>query len=251
MNRIYHYTTLKNLELILSNATIRLTSLDQMDDLLEGSSVDFGSLSPYFFVSSWSDNQDESIPLWYMYTDKMRGVRIEADENFLQLEQDYKDGHVLNITDPNLIAYKIVHGKKDSFLCKVKYTDTLTSCLETVRGYINENIDEIGKTKPTAWSFQHEVRFRIYGIHRNYLVSYGDNLNIKVWNSMYAFRNNPIKYVDVKFDIGGLNNANFMLGPAATVEDTKTLKHLIMRYLPDYVGNVQLSDLKIRFKDKD
>lgn len=247
MSRIYHYTTLNNLELILSNSTIRLTSLDQMDDLLEGASVD---LSPYFFISSWSDNQEENIPLWYMYTDKMRGVRIEADENFLQLEEDYKSGRILNISDSNVIAFKLVAGAKDAFLCKVNYTDTLTSCLETARGFINENVFEIGRTKPIAWAFQHEVRFRVYGMHKKHLVSYGDTLNQKVWNSMFASRGTPIKYIDIKFDRLKFNNANFILGPASTNEDIKELQTIISQYLPNYCGNIQRSNLQIKFKEK-
>lgn len=250
MERIFHYTTLENLKLILSNATIRLNSLEKMDDLTEGYTADFGSLAKYFYVSSWSKESEENIPLWYMYTNKMRGVRIEADSDFLELEEDLKSGQILNITNNNLIAFRLIYGKEKSFLCDVKYKDFLKSCIEGPRGYINPEIFQIGKVKPTVWKFQSEVRFRIYGISKKFLEKNGDFLNHRVWNSMFAYKSNDITYADIKFDINKLNNANFRLGPASTEEDMNKLKKIIYQYIPNYKGHIERSKLLIRFKEK-
>lgn len=250
MERIFHYTTLDNLELILSNATIRLTSLEQMDDMAEGYTADFGSLAKYFYVSSWTKENEENIPLWYMYTNKMRGIRIEADSDFLKLEEDLKTGQILNIINKDLIAFRLVYGKQDSFLCDVKYTDYLKSCIFGKRGYINEEIYEIGRIKPTVWKFQSEVRFRIYGISKKSTVNNGDILNQKVWNSMFSYKENDATFADIMFDVNRFNNANFMLGPASTEEDLLRLNNLISEYLPSYKGNIQKSNLLIRFKEK-
>lgn len=76
-SRIYHYTNLDSLALILKTQNIRFTRMDRVDDIRESQihlGIEFGK---YFFVSCWTTDTRESIPLWNMYSDKMRGVRIE------------------------------------------------------------------------------------------------------------------------------------------------------------------------------
>jgi hypothetical protein len=79
-SRIYHYTNLDALALILKSGKIRFTRLDLVDDVREAQShlgIDFGK---YFFVSCWTTDATESIPQWNMYSDQMRGVRLELPE---------------------------------------------------------------------------------------------------------------------------------------------------------------------------
>ena len=249
MKRIYHYTTLKSLECILSNATLRLSALSGMDDLLEGDSIDFGDMAKYYYVSSWTYDDKENIPLWYMYTNELSGVRIEVDETFVTLEED-ETGKIKNITNPDLIAYRISYDKEDSFLVPVRYTDEYESCIDGPRGYINENVTYIGMVKTTAWEFQKEVRFRIYGINKKYLGSFGDNDFLKFTNSIFNNKPNDIRYADVKFKIENLQNAKFMLGPAASQTEYEQLIFLVNKYIPNFKGQIQKSNLRIRFKSR-
>lgn len=108
--RIYHYTTLNSLKCILENKTIRLTALNKMDDLLEGINPDFVNIAENYYVSSWSESSEENIPLWYMYTDRMKGVRIEADFDFLQLEEDEYSSRITNVTNPKAVIFKVRNG---------------------------------------------------------------------------------------------------------------------------------------------
>ncbi|MFA6808116.1 MAG: hypothetical protein WCR27_03900 [Eubacteriales bacterium] len=203
MKRIYHYTTLESIKCILSNATLRLNALSGMDDLLEGGSIDFGDMAKYYYVSSWTCDDKENIPLWYMYTNELRGVRIEADETFVTLDEDEKS-IIKNITDTTLIAYRVSCGKDNSFLVPVIYTDEYESCIDGYRGYINDRYNNVGRNKPTDWEFQKGVRFRIYGINKKYLASFGDNNFIKFSNSIINKKPNDIKYADIKFKINNL-----------------------------------------------
>ena len=73
---IHHYTNIETLALILSSRKLRFNRLDRVDDIREAQKhkgIDFGK---YFFVSCWTYDQNESIPQWHMYTEKMSGVRI-------------------------------------------------------------------------------------------------------------------------------------------------------------------------------
>ena len=59
--RIYHYTNLEALALILKNRTIRFNRLDQVDDLEEGNAESLGvRFCKYVFVSCWTETSDES-----------------------------------------------------------------------------------------------------------------------------------------------------------------------------------------------
>lgn len=82
---LYHYTSIKSLACILSSRKLRLNNLNNMDDLEEGKTRDYSLLSSYTYVSSWTDNPTESIPLWNMYSDQFNGVRIKLKSNPFKL----------------------------------------------------------------------------------------------------------------------------------------------------------------------
>ncbi len=75
MDYLYHYTNLSALARILKNRTIRLNSLKNVDDLNELVSADYSKAGQDCFVSSWTSEKEESIPMWNMYSN-MDGVRI-------------------------------------------------------------------------------------------------------------------------------------------------------------------------------
>ncbi len=74
---LYHYTSIESLGLILHNATLRFSSLQNVDDLDEVECDDIQKFGRFCYVSCWSDDEEESIPLWKMYTPDMKGVRIK------------------------------------------------------------------------------------------------------------------------------------------------------------------------------
>ena len=64
---LYHYTNIESLALILKNRTIRFNSLDRMDDLQEKESADVKNIGQFCFITSWTSENTESIPMWNMY----------------------------------------------------------------------------------------------------------------------------------------------------------------------------------------
>ena len=60
---LYHYTTIDTLALILKNKTIRFNRLDKVDDVEEDAFSNGVHLGQYIFVSCWTKNSEESIPL--------------------------------------------------------------------------------------------------------------------------------------------------------------------------------------------
>ena len=95
---LYHYTNIDSLALILKNRTIRLNSLDRMDDLQEQETADIRNIGQFIYVSSWTDDERESIPMWNMYANIEAGVRIKMKANPFQRQKTFaanllKAGH--------------------------------------------------------------------------------------------------------------------------------------------------------------
>ena len=80
-DQLYHYTSIDVLALILKNRTIRLNPLNKLDDLQEQKTADVENLGKFVFVSSWTSDDVESIPMWKMYTDPRAGIRIKLRKN--------------------------------------------------------------------------------------------------------------------------------------------------------------------------
>lgn len=106
---LYHYTSIETLALILSNRTFRLNSLDQMDDLQEKETSDIKNIGQFCYISSWTDDETESIPMWKMYSSLDSGVRIKLKANpfklFENAPESIKEVSVLPVTDESNGVY--------------------------------------------------------------------------------------------------------------------------------------------------
>ena len=98
MSKIYHYTSIDTLALILKNKTIKFNRLDNnLDDLVEGKITSKGvRLGHYGFVSCWTEESAESIPLWKLYTNNGIGVRIALEKDMFK---DYCYPDIVEIGD--------------------------------------------------------------------------------------------------------------------------------------------------------
>ena len=181
---LYYYTDIDTLALILKNHTIRLNSLDKMDDKQEQMSKDKQNFGKFVFISSWTEDEVESIPMWRMYTPKGRGVRVTLKTNpFKNYEIDpdvfAKALGITNVSGDGASNFKLVipteHYVNDIFtvfnysennqLVKIVYTDderllNPTLLLSDQKGTSIE-IGKLGLYKNTYWSFQKEWRYRL------------------------------------------------------------------------------------------
>ena len=78
---LYHYTSVESLAMILSTKTFRLSPLSALDDLQEEKAEDVTKIGRTIFVSCWTDDYKESIPMWNMYSKMESGVRLKAKTN--------------------------------------------------------------------------------------------------------------------------------------------------------------------------
>ena len=181
---LFHYTNLDVLALILKNKTLRLSRLDVLDDMEEEQCRSISEINVYTYVSCWTNDAEESIPLWDRYTiigkDRQTGIRIEMPSlPFAQRDvPKFFQGNYSNDTgkwtmEENIDMFNM--GKYIKFdpinlqqtLYKICYTDNPYCLKPEVSWKFDNGINNIdpyiqGIFKRTVWSYQKEYRYVIH-----------------------------------------------------------------------------------------
>lgn len=265
---LYHYTSLESLALILKNRTIRLNPLDKMDDLQEQKAADVENAGKFIFVSSWTDDPTESIPMWKMYTNSTSGVRIKLKKNPFQRHETYAKDIVqktgLQLTpdsDPNgkihtfldiseMIAggYYSVQAFRGDILAKVVYTDDKSLLEPQILSQNNAgtrlSLGSLGFHKSTYWAFQKEWRYRMLFTN----VPFNSNMNEmeqKAFESMFRMIHGvekpPFRYYDLDIASDAFAEMEIMCSPQMSVGNQVLLNALVEKFNP--TANVIQSDL--------
>ncbi|GAA6528354.1 hypothetical protein LPYR103PRE_03270 [Segatella asaccharophila] len=256
--KLYHYTNLKTLALILKHRTLRFNRLDKVDDLEENVKSNGLNLGQYIFVSCWTEDAEESIPLWRMYAGIENGVRICLDEDMFQTYDicnfKFRD-KVPIIGSLSLIPQKDIENQdyfimplgtnnRTSFLKKVeyvpdihKYTDNVAQFQLKEKKKIDAiiNFGEIGKYKNTKWAFQKESRFIINIMPCNPLY-YVNNPNLMV-NIVYnAYKSNKalnFSFYDMRLKNDILNKIEITLSPEVSESQRIIVEALCRQFAPE------------------
>ncbi len=161
MKKLYHYTSINNLALILKSKSIRFGRLDQVNDPTEGMAEDFHSLSPYIFISCWTENNEENLALWNMYTPNMKGVRIEIETPIFESHNIDSNKNLLFSENEYLNeskGYIILGGQNEPY--KIEYTNDNSLLKPLIRNDIGLHLASLAKYKRTIWKIEQEYRYR-------------------------------------------------------------------------------------------
>ena len=268
--KIYHYTSIETLALILKSKSIRFNRLDNVDDLEEsmyGSGPKNQNLSKYIFVSCWTKSEEENLALWKMYAG-YNGIRIGLDENlfvsypntpFDTIEAFYKD---IFHFGPDYCAAQQNNLTK---LEEVKYIDSprfAVNDLVSISGNtLSIKTSNWGLVKSKEWAIQQESRFRIQTLPLNY--AYVKSYSAEILNTMdrmvltkaiievipaivrsieedYKPQTSEL-FMPIKDD--ALNNMEIMMGP-----QTSDAQRLIVEALVQDLSNITLTDSKFKGK---
>ena len=189
---LYHYTSISNFALILKNRTICFNPLSKMDDPDEEIGIEFGkrkNVGKHLYVSCWTDEEKESIPMWNQYAGSMHGVRIclpimlfkhygygkgeyGASRDTVMHIDMAKYYHEDKITFPQDVTYGPIEYTEDESILYPDYKKIISTgkVIKTEEGYYTAERKQyyqlamLGKHKRTAWSFQKEWRYLIYTI---------------------------------------------------------------------------------------
>lgn len=253
--KIYHYTTIENLALILQCQTIRFSRLDAVDDLEEGL-VESSGVHPgrYVFVSCWTENCEESIPLWKMYTKDCIGVRIGLERDmFLEYVSRGEDismpegskaiGQITSKIPATEVfnpdgKYMVLPLFSDEFFYrKIEYVESVADKTNNAVKYDGKTLSiafkDIGCYKHKRWSFQEESRFKLVILPRNPNISVTDPMFSSYLTQ--AIANNiilPIEYYDMHLKPEVFDNMEIICSPSMNQAQKTIVNSLINQFAP-------------------
>ena len=261
-SRIFHYTSIKSLELILSTRKIRFSRLDHVDDLREAQShcgIEFGK---YFFVSCWTQDKPESIPQWDRYGEDMRGVRIELPlypfrRIHIQSGQHWSGVKIngdmlapLSLQECLGPTYFVAPYFFDDFFAgPVDYVpDVGARYAAAVRqttfddGQVGVSINESAKLprlKSVDWEFQSEYRFHLQILPAPSLPEPSDDPQTlsreRAVQMCQAFKSGVdpgINYIDVPLDPVALDDLTVRIGPLCTEDGRARVEAIVSAFAP-------------------
>lgn len=255
---LYHYTNLETLALILKNRTIRFNSLDKMDDLQEKETADIRNIGQFFYISSWTEDATESIPMWNMYASLNSGIRIKLRKNpFKVYENTAVDlSHVIHasVTDnsdgkPLLSIIPLAEMFAKGFIApqamardllrKVEYTDDKDKLYPKM---LTENgnqfviaMGELGRYKNLHWSFQSEWRYilNILPIDLNQPVESSMKDFQLVANKMrWGVAKQPFPFYDMVIADDAFADMEITLSPRISAGNRIIVQSLVEKYNP-------------------
>lgn len=271
--KLYYYTTVETLALILDSNKIRFTRLDCFDDPKEAESYsDFNQLI-YIFASCFTEDKKESIPLWKMYSSIETGVRIEFDqETIFNTKQTpivlpkntYKTIIHPSVVNSTLISNQLhntdyscirVNGKVCDYIDfqKVIYNDDYKKLyaanqniekftantddpnIKRTNTHIQFDPTKYGYYKSSYWSFQNESRFLIYTVPFA--------TNEKEFSKMILENKSlTTRHIDVQLSDECISNLIIRTAPKATSATKIIVKSLMQKYTN--INNIESSELE-------
>ena len=151
-----------------------------MDDLQEQKTADLLNVGQFCYISSWTDDERESIPMWNMYASLDRGVRIRLRKNPFKVYHNSVNelSEIMRMSArsacsivPSIIPLKEMFLKgfvspqamAENILHKVEYTDDkeqlYPKMVEIENDQLSLALGKLGKYKNTHWEFQREWRY--------------------------------------------------------------------------------------------
>ena len=259
--KIYHYTNIDTLALILKNRTIRFNRLDKVDDVEEGSTHSKGiRFSKYTFVSCWTEEEEESIPLWKMYGGDKGGVRIALQREMfkmyrvsdLDLGKEKANGYLNtfvpaeDMVKPEFFFMPTIDYNGGNFYRKVKYVDDVWKYVKDAvvmenlgNGSVNFNMKMLpfGMYKNKRWNFQNESRFVLYAFPFNPLVIGGNNPELSniIIKEFMANKPLPFTYYDLHLRDEVVEQMEITLSPSVTEGQRIIVKALVDKFAPQVV----------------
>lgn len=253
--KIYHYTSIEKLALILENRTLRFNNARKVDDPNEAITKDYGSMQDYVFISCWTNESSESIPLWKIYGNNCHGVRLESDTSFIHF-----NGKETPINGLNIVVENVKKEFESDYFINTWQHDkpSLNHYFET--NYSDEErifkkdtstptqksweyqVDAVFNTKTTCWSFEKEIRFILLGCG---LEPDKDKKNWQlVFNNITEKKKIDSSFVDLMLFDDFFNNLTITTGLLQSKAETIIVQSLVQKYNQ----NIKVMESKLQLR---
>lgn len=268
-NLLYHYTSFETLKLILKNNSFRFTRLDKLNDPMEGYLLKYENYRENIFVSSWSAVAKEQIPMWKIYSNDFKGVRIGMPVNLFNFNDDMlirTFGYPKKFLASSKLdkSYSIIKSfnedKSNSNIvleeiskvfgpCQVNYKSNLRKLNENViknvsdkNGIISVTINfyELGQQKISDWKYEREYRYLIF--YNNIVAT---SARDDVFNGNYENHKIETEFLDVNFNENALNGIEVIMGPNSSEKEIEEINQILKsKKLWSYT--IKKSDISIK-----
>lgn len=262
--KLYHYTTIDKLALILKNKTIRFNRLDRVDDIEEGAISPAGvRMGQYTFVSCWTKENEESIPLWKMYTANGKGVRIGLEYDMFKA---YDNSAVLqcgaltfnmkgtawehtytpleDMVNPKYMVIPVGEKELKYILKDIQYVDNvpeavsksvfftqITPTYETV----SFNTRTLGAYKNKRWEFEKETRFVLIiipGKEYKRVESFNNDFSQCIYEALKKSIPNSITHYDLNLRENVFDGLDIVMSPISSDGEQIIIEALCAKYAP-------------------
>lgn len=261
--RIFHYTTLESLALILKARTLRFTRLDCVDDVREAQQLADINVGQYFFVSCWTREENESIPQWNMYSKEMQGVRIELPAHPFSSDQlvippgwgglEWKGNLVSPMKFEELwgAGHFVVPNflKPEHFAGDVEYVPSVEEEYKRSArvehhpdgssSFKADALYKLPRYKSLQWKFQDEYRFSLFVFPSTPVPTVAAERatyfsRIHEYQTAAFFKNvDPgIKHIDVRIEPTVLTSLVVRTGPLCTAGTRACVEALLAHFAP-------------------
>ena len=176
-NKLSHYTSAEVLKKIISDKVLKFSRIDKVNDLLE--SELFGNIetSHLVYISCFSHDEFESVPMWKIYGKKDQSIRLTLE----LVERDFSknliesQGNVINPTDKEIYCFEKKGNPKADWYLTYSVKDILYKSEDMeknpIRYYYKKspditremyNLTPMGSIKREEWSYEKETRLIAY-----------------------------------------------------------------------------------------
>ncbi|MBF4348476.1 DUF2971 domain-containing protein, partial [Vibrio anguillarum] len=246
----------------------RLTNVDDMEEADLYGKYNIGR---FLYVSCWTTNSIESIPLWNMYTGNMKGVRVSFDDKpfyYRKLESgfDYHIGFPGDTYSPLTIEQifnescfvvpsffdKKNFGRKVEYLDNVSdiYDDAVKVSYTDIGTHMRlESANNIAFHKNKCWQFQDEYRFTLLALpapRQGYTKEAISNMNSHAVVEVLLGQGPVNDFIDVDLSPEALRKVTITLAPRTSYADELMVRALMEKYCPE--GQLVHSSLKGRIR---
>lgn len=275
---VFHYTTIESLAAILDSNAIKFNRFSELNDPEEGKATDSKVSNKLGFCSSWTYESKESIPLWKMYSG-FEGIRIQMPPHMFDVKTEnqivfrgigtYTRSILKNqilLTKANdfsergltagLSSLQLLFGPDEMIYDneKNKYSE-----IELIRNFESNMLPELKKKHPNlnytqglnfsnigiikneAWTYEKEVRYRLFSIGE--VVTFPNHINIENLLKNIEFKE---RFVLVPLREGILEEMKIVMGPKCNRFHRIIVESLLERYTSSYSDKIKQSDILIQ-----
>ena len=165
---LHHYTSFETLKLIFGNCNLKFNRIDRVNDRLEHLMFGEEELSHLVFVSCFSTDEVESIPMWAIYGKDNNGLRISIELNkqgFIENLLD-RQGETVVPDSKELYRYGKLNAPNNDWWYTINIKDVIYDIDAIKRNPIRYgsgsnqwfNLTAMAAIKRKEWKYEHECR---------------------------------------------------------------------------------------------